>query len=218
MRWLISFYFCIWALQLEAAELHPWLKDKKIGLTISNMSFPENFSKDLKSGFTNKFLVHATMDCGSKMNAQKLIEIGIKYDLWAESFLVTINDDANKPIQTKYSSLNEITSFLEELKLKDLFPIDRLVACKMMTSNVEILLNPIAKEKADKIKRWVAENSVSTPRVNGLTNVGPADAPRSSQIFNKIFEQYSNGATMAAIWKLNLSTKPFMISELPHEK
>jgi hypothetical protein len=218
MRWLVYFLLCFYACQLKAAELHPWLKGKSVGLTISEISYPESLTKDLKSGFTTKFIIQATIDCGSILSIKKFIEIGIKYDLWAETFLVALQIDAGKPIHTTYSSLNDVVALLKELKLRELFPVDRLSTCKDMTSKVDILLNPIAKEKAEKIKRWVTENSISTPQVNGLGNTSYTDAPRSSRIFNEIFEQYSNGASIAAIWKLNLSTKPFILSELPHEK
>ena len=46
-----------------------------------------------------------------------------------------------------------------------------------------------------------------------------AGAPsRSNAIFNKIFEQYAQGADVAATWKESLSSKPFRTGDVGDER
>ena len=81
------------------------------------------------------------------------------------------------------------------------------------TLRVEMLLNPIERERLEAIKKWVIENNISIPAdTSGFSDKRVGNS-RSNEVFNKIFEQYARGAEVAAAWTESLSSKPFKISE-----
>jgi hypothetical protein len=63
------------------------------------------------------------------------------------------------------------------------------------------------------IKKWVAENTT------GPTDMG-AHTSRNKwelDIFNRIFEQYANGADIAAVWREASTSRSFAIGDLVDE-
>jgi hypothetical protein len=76
---------------------------------------------------------------------------------------------------------------------------------------VEILLNPVERERIEAIKKWVAENSTYTPADTTGFSDKRVGSSRSNEIFNKIFEQYAGGAKVVAAWKESAFSKPFKI-------
>jgi hypothetical protein len=77
-----------------------------------------------------------------------------------------------------------------------------------------MLLNPIERERLEAIKKWVIENNTSIPADTSGFSDKRVGSSRSNEVFNKIFEQYAQGADVAASWKESLSSSPFKIPEL----
>jgi hypothetical protein len=77
------------------------------------------------------------------------------------------------------------------------------------------LLDPIEKARMEEIRKWVAENDrPSPPDATSLSAGLPAPRSTSARLFNRIFEQYAAGASVAATWKQTVSSKPFKLEEL----
>src|SRR5262245_5835164 len=69
-----------------AAELTPFLYEEQLCARIVGTSFPENLSKELTSGLTNRILVRVVLSAGGETIGQKSVELAIRYDLWDENF------------------------------------------------------------------------------------------------------------------------------------
>jgi hypothetical protein len=108
----------------------------------------------------------------------------------------------------------DIDAFLAKLELPDLFSTQALPTDGTATLRVDMLLNPIERERLESIKKWVLQNNTSIPTdTSGFSDKRVSNS-RSNEVFNKIFEQYARGADVAATWKLSLSSKPFRVSEV----
>jgi hypothetical protein len=200
------------------AELTPLARDRNLGVSMKGIAYPATFSTDLVSGLTNTLLIHVDLFADSRRVNQKTAAVAIKYDLWDETFTLTVMvNDTVVSVRTR-EKRQQIDEFLADLELPDLFAASEVPKDGNATLRVEMLLNPIERERIDAIKKWVAENSTYTPAdTMGFSDkrVGTA---RSNAIFNRIFEQYAHGADVAASWKESLSSKPFRIGEVGNER
>jgi hypothetical protein len=172
-------------------------------------------SKDLSSGLTNRVVVRIVLTSHTQPLAQRAIDISIKYDLWDEVFQLKMRSNETQVGTNSFSTSQQVIVFLERLKLTNLFPIQSLTDNQELVVNVEVLINPIDRERMDKVRKWVADNSTYIPPNQAGTAVGDSVvSSRPNALFNKIFEQYSAGAVMAAAWKESVASKPFRLSDL----
>ena len=200
------------------AEVTPVSTDHGLGAAIRAIALPPTLPKDLISGLTNTLLIHVTLLSQSEQVDQKTVETAIRYDLWEETFKLTLSVDNVVTVVRPSSTRAEIDAFLSDIRLPDLFPAVELRRDQIATLRVEMLLNPIERERIDAIKKWVADNSTYTPAdTPGFTDKRVGSA-RSNAIFNKIFEQYAHGSDTVAVWKASLSSKPFKIGEVRDDR
>ena len=204
--------------EVRAEELLPFIKGVELGVVIKGTAYPSTLSKDLSSGLTNRILLRVALLDQTQSLDQKAVEIAIKYDLWDETFAMTISIDSEVVHSHTYSNIQDVRSVLTNTKLPSLFKVDDLRANKELTVKVDVLLNPLDRERMERIRKWVAQNSTYTPL--DPTSVGsarPAGSSTSNQIFNKIFEQYTTGTDVAAVWKETITSKPFRLADVPRE-
>jgi hypothetical protein len=200
------------------AELTPIARSHKLGAAIRDIVLPATFPKDLVSGLTNTLLVHVTLFSDSQMLDQRTVVVAMKYDLWDETFALTVTIDGKVISSTTHATRQQIDALLADLELPDLFPASDVPKDRNAVLHVEMLLNPIERERIEAIKKWVAENSTYTPAdTTGFSDKRVGSA-RSNEIFNKIFEQYAGGAKLVAAWKESLSSKPFKLGGLSDER
>jgi hypothetical protein len=201
-----------------AAELAPIVRESKLGVDIKGIALPETFPKDLVSGLTNTFLVHVALFSDSQRLDQTIAAIAIKYDLWDETFALTVTiHGAVISVQAR-STKQQIDAFLADIQLPDLFATSEVPKDRTATLQAEMLLNPIERERIEAIKKWVAQNSTYTPADTTGFGDKRVSSSRSNAIFNKIFEQYARGADVAATWRESLTSKPFKIAETGDER
>jgi hypothetical protein len=201
----------------SAAELTPYLQEQRVGVAIEKMRAPPTLRKDLVSGLTNRVLIKIDLLHNGQPLNRKVVEVSIRYDLWEETFSVDTRIDNAVVSARTYRQLDEVVSVLSNLKLPALFapaPGAQLVL------TAEVLFNPVDKERMDEIRKWVTENSA--PALPDPTNVrpglsSPPPASNSRALFNKLFEQYAAGASVAAAWKDSGTSNRFTLSELPAE-
>jgi hypothetical protein len=200
------------------AELTPLAREHNLGISMKGIAYPATFPKDLVSGLTNTLLIHVALFSDSQRLNQKTAAVAIKYDLWDETFTLTvIINDAVVSVRTQEKK-QQIDEFLADLKLPDLFAASEVPKDGSATLRVEMLLNPIERERIDAIKKWVAENSTYTPADTTGFSDKRVGSSHSNAIFNKIFEQYAHGADVAATWKESFSSKPFRIGDVGDER
>jgi hypothetical protein len=196
------------------AELTPVVREHKIGMHIRGIAWPATLPKDLVSGLTNTLLIHVALFSDSKELDQQTAVIAIKYDLWEETFALTITVNQTVIFTRTDQRQPQIEAFLADLELPELFAAGEVPKEGTATLRVEMLLNPIERERLEAIKKWVMENNTAIPTDTSGFSDKRVGTSRSNEVFNKIFEQYAHGADVAASWKESVSSKPFKIGEV----
>jgi hypothetical protein len=201
-----------------ASELTPFVKDQRLGVVIRTLELPATFPKDLMSGLTNRLLIRVALVSQSQQVVQKTAEVAMKYDLWDEDFAVTLTVSGAVITTQTYSSVMEVRTFLADIRLPGLFARSEVPGASGVILRAEVLLNPIERERMAAIRRWVAQNSTYTPSdTDGFGSERGVGISHSNTIFNRIFEQYSQGMDLVAAWKETVSSKPFNIEEVGSE-
>ena len=195
------------------AEVTGVVRGHTLGVHISGIAWPPTFKKDLVSGLTNRVLIHAALFSDSRRLDEKTAVIAIKYDLWEETFALTVTVNGTE-ISARTEQQPRLDAFLANLELPELFATSELPKDGAATLRVEMLLNPIERERLEAIKKWVIENNTSIPADTSGFSDKRVGSSRSNEVFNKIFEQYAEGADAAASWKGSFSSSPFKIPEL----
>jgi hypothetical protein len=193
-----------------AAEVVVLLMDGKIAARVDSLTFPPSFARELNGGLTNRLYSRVTLAQGDRVLGQKVVETAIRFDVWDQRFSFSTSLD-DTILQTRdLAGLPEVMSELAAMQLPPMFDAAALPRDQPLTLRVEVLLNPIDREKMRMIRRWVAQNS--TPTVGGNPGVSVSNA-----LFNRIFEQYADGSDVAAAWRVTVVSAAFRIDALGHE-
>ncbi|HYM36740.1 MAG TPA: hypothetical protein VET48_15175 [Steroidobacteraceae bacterium] len=203
-----------WSSVATATEVLPFVENRQLCAEIRAIEFPDSLRPDLASGLTNKVLLRISLWSEAKSIGQRNVEIAVKYDLWDEKFRLALRVDDKLMASTDYATVQDVMQFLSNPKLSGLFAINGLET-KVLTLQIDMLLNPIARERLDKVRKWVKENSAYVPDPSARFDRGRiAGGESNNSLFNKIFEQYSSGADVAAIWRTNAVSSSFKLQEL----
>ncbi|HTE43224.1 MAG TPA: hypothetical protein VK629_20545 [Steroidobacteraceae bacterium] len=215
MRWLLLIA-CSSLSIAQAAEIVPLRVQpaNTMGVGVKALALPDTLRKDLSSGLTNRLVLSIKLKVAQLTVSEKLVEVAIKFDLWDERFVVTIDDGVNAST-ISYARVDDVMAALSELRLLDLFELQPLRMNQLHTLHVDALLNPIDKERLDKIRKWVADNSAYTPSGRSSSGTTTAASAGTNAVFNRIFEQYSSSADMAAVWREVAVSPPFTPENLP---
>jgi hypothetical protein len=200
-----------------AVELTPVVRGHTIGVHLAGIAWPATLTKDLMSGLTNTLVMHVALWSDSRRLDQKTAVIAIKYDLWEETFSLTVTADEAVILTRNAETQPQIEAFLANLELPELFAASEIPKDKTATLRLEMLLNPIERERLEAIKRWVLENNTSIPADTSGFSDKRVGASSSNEVFNKIFEQYAGSAEVAATWRESLSSRPFKTSEVEQQ-
>jgi hypothetical protein len=205
-----------------AAELTPLVNGNRVGILIHGLSLPASLNKDLKSGLTNRILIRVTLLADSRVVDRKAVEVDVTYDLWDENFRLTVNLD-HKVVHTEViATIGAVLATVSSPSLPDVFVVSAATREASYTLKGEILLNPIEREKLDKLRKWVEENnSNATATGSGLPDPTGLTAPlpttsASDPLFNRLFEQYARGDDIAAFWHMTLVSSAFTIPGSQH--
>jgi hypothetical protein len=195
-----------------AAELTALRRDHRIGARLQNLDFPEALRKELVSGLTNRLLLRISLRNDGEVLEEAVVEIAVRFDLWEEVFHVATRSSAGESTRLE-PTLDTTLRALDDLQLRDLFDV-AAQSKERMHVHADILLNPIDRERMDKIRQWVAANTTSaTGSSQGTTSTTSA----SSQLFARIFEQYAAGQDVASIWQRSLDSRAFRLDELSND-
>jgi hypothetical protein len=218
---LLLLFLLLAPISAVSADLNPFLQEHRLGVVVTHVRLPPTLQKDLVSGLTNKILIQVVLSQDAKPLTRKLVGIAVRYDLWEETFSMDTRIDDVMVDSKTYRQMEEVVAALGNLRLPGLFTPGQTAQRGELALTAELLFNPVEKERMDEIRRWVAENS--GPALPDPTTVrpglsAPAPASDSRALFNKIFQQYAAGASIAAAWKDAGSSKPFKVEELRDEQ
>ena len=195
----------------QAAEVSVTVTEEKLGARIDAIAFPATLPKELVSGLTNRLYARVSLLDAQAVVGQRAVEISIRYDLWDQRFAVVRAMDGAIAESRDLVTQEEIDALLRALPLPKLFDTASLPPGRDLILRVEVLLNPIGREKMRMIRKWMAQNG--TPEVGGDQGISI-----SNSIFNRIFEQYAEGSDIAAVWRVDLESKAFRLDNLMHER
>lgn len=199
------------ALPVDAAELIPVTEGNYVGAQLRGLRLPDTLRKDLVSGLTNRMLIRMTLAAEGQTMSQSVITLGIKYDLWEETFRMTLAvDDRELPART-FTKIEDVLNVLADLPLNGIFQSSALQPGRMHTLLAEVLFDPIDRERMENIRRWVARNSALP---TGGAQGAPSGSSPSAALFNAIFEQYAAGADIASISRDAATSAPFKPEQL----
>lgn len=215
MRWPARLASILVLIGAEAlgADVSPFLQEQWLGATVANAPFPAGLRKDLTSGLTSRVLVRIALSSDGAVLKQQSAEVTIRYDLWEETFAATIIVGGAVAETNRYPTLDAVIAFLARLRLPRLFRSAELNHNARYVIRAELLLNPIDRERMDQISKWVRENSDDTPL--GPDGVGArVTSSMSTEIFNRLFEQYAKGSDTAAAWHDSAASAAFTLADL----
>ena len=204
----------------RSADLTPFAQEHRVGVIVEKLRMPPGLRKDLVSGLTNRILIRIDFLQEGLPPSRRVAEMTIRYDLWEETFSMDTRIDNELVSAKTCRRVDEVISLLNHIRLPTAFLPDPGAKGSHLMITAEVLFNPMDKERMDEIRKWVAENS--EPALSDPTNVrpglsSPPAASASRALFNKIFEQYAAGASLAAAWRDNGSSTRFKLNELPVE-
>jgi hypothetical protein len=215
LLWSLALLALLAASDVLGAQLTPLLQGGELGVDLKGASLPPTIRKDLMSGLTNRIVIRVSLVSPGQPVIQRLVGFAIKYDLWEETFGVQVDVDDMPVSSSTGQHLDEVIAMLTDLNLPRLFGVDAATAGKRLVLTAEILFDPIEKARMEEIRKWVAENNHSGPPDASSLSAGlPAPRSTSARLFNRIFEQYAAGASVAAAWKQTVTSKPFKLEEL----
>lgn len=207
------------------AELTVSRAGGSITTTLQGLAFPPTLPRDLKSGLTTHLLVHLTLLENGRAEEQKDIDVAVRYDLWDENFPLTETADRTVLRSQVFATLDQVTRFLENITVPRAVPTTRLVPGRTYTLSAQVLLNPIERERMERLKQWVDENSAtekpSTPPFAAPLGDGPSAPPASAtpeSLFDRIFQQYASGQERSSAWRQTLLSAPFTVKDLSRDR
>jgi hypothetical protein len=201
---------------VRGAELAPTLEDGRLGGVLRAVNLPPTIKKDLVSGLTNRIVIRISLLSSRQIVAAATADVAVKYDLWDETFAVNIKNDHSVITRTGHD-VDDVITALANLSLPHLFQADSVPRSGPLQLQAEILFDPIEKARMEEIRKWVEENDhVPPPDAASLSSILPAPRSASARLFNRIFEQYASGASLAATWKQTVVSKPFTMDDLRH--
>ena len=170
---------------IHAANVDPKIDGREVGVVVSDLSLPNTLPQDLASGFENKLLVRVVVLAKSDIVARTNWLITAKYDLWEEKYFVT-RHAADGPVdKMSIQTTPEMVAYLSTLTLHGLFKVAALPPEQDLVMRVELFINPIEREKIDRLREWVAANSAPRGVIDSA-----AYTPKPNDLFNRIFDQY----------------------------
>lgn len=209
MRLVLLAIFLLAARVADSAEVIITRQQGKLGARVLAVTYPPSLAKDLTSGLTNRLFARVTLVDSDKVIEQRAVEIALRYDLWDENFSLASSVNEVVIDSRNLASLAEVEALLGALPLPALFDMGSLPDNRDLTLRVELLLNPIDREKMRMIRKWVAQNTAPT-------DGGDQGITGTNAVFNRIFEQYAD-SDLAAAWRATVSSAAFRVDALKHE-
>ena len=140
----------------KSADLTPFAQEHRVGVIIEKLRLPPGLRKDLVSGLTNRILIRLDFLQEGRPPSRKVAEMTIRYDLWEETFSMDTRIDNEIVSAQKCRRVDEVISLLNHIRLPAVFLPDPRVQDSHLMLMVEVLFNPMDKERMDEIRKWVA--------------------------------------------------------------
>ncbi len=201
------------------------LKNGSTGdLKISGIELPSSqFESDFKSGLSTMMLASVSILSTGKVVAQDTLKLKVYYDLWDELFyLQQLN--GNSKYSSKAKTTNELFKMLESYTFPSLIKMEDLKGEQTISINFVFTVDPITKEKKEKIKKWLAQNQVNTPRGESTASnsktkpIATVASTAGRGIFNQILDSELSAEIESARWIFRFSNKTLSTKDIFNAK
>lgn len=205
MRLVLALLLISMAAFAHSAELTPLTEGDYIGARLRALDFPDSLRKDLRSGLTNKLLLRVTLHESTRTLATSNAQVSLQYDLWDERFHTQLSVNGTLLSTPELRTVEEAIAWLSDLHLPRMFKASARTT--ELTLRAQVLLNPIERERLERIREWVKDNSSYVPLEGAAQGASPEAG--ANAIFNRIFDQYVDGENLAAQWRQEVTSMPF---------
>jgi len=194
-------------------------------LQVSNVPFPlEKFKSDLNSGLSTTLITSLTLFKDNALQTNTHLKFKIYYDLWDEVYYFK-SLDGDKVISTIKFGKGSLNNNLSQYTFSTTFTDDEAKRLSSYTAIFELVVDPINKEKRDKIKKWLAQNQVpaTTSREFSTSNDKlKLDTTTSGTIkrnlFNQILDSELNSELDTGAWNFVTPKMPLLLKVSKNEK
>lgn len=205
----IAFIFLVFCFECIAIEVKSIKEGRQISFLVSDLSFPENFEKSLKSGLSNVYILKQSVWKNGQMVFASDIAVKVIFDLWDELYFVTKEVGSNNSVD-KYSPTSNIVEKLKSYKFTSTLKTSDFKKTDNYEVKVTVILDPITKEKQKKIKTWLAENQVNLTSLSHrepiskqtLSNDQAASTFNTvkTSVFNKVLNSELDSEIVEGAW------------------
>lgn len=162
---LVALLLAVQARAHDPPDTLPWALEARDGHVLAAVDLAPAFPPDLQglvsNGLTNVITLHVGLlrEPGDQAVALFGREIDVLYDVWEETYGVTVKDEATPRGRVRtFRSFLELRAFLAEARAIDLGPVSELGDSRwVLQTRVE--LNPVSKELLDRTREFIANPS-----------------------------------------------------------
>ena len=126
-------------------------------------AFPPDLQKHLSNGLTNVLDLHVALlpEHGQGAVALYVREVDVLYDVWEESYGVTVKDPASpRGRMHAFRRFEELRTFLAEARAVDLGPLSELGRSSWVIQT-RVELNPVSKELLERTREFIANPAMA---------------------------------------------------------
>lgn len=194
-------------------------------LQVSNVPFPqEKFKKDLNSGLSTTLITSLSLFRENALQTKKQLMFKIYYDLWDEVYYFK-SLDGDKVLSTTKLNKTLLNNFLSQYTFPTTITEEESKRISSYTAMFELVVDPINKEKRDKIKKWLAQNQVPATTSSNISTSNDklkVDTTTSGTIkrnlFNQILDSELNSELDSGAWNFVTPKVPLSLKESKNEK
>ena len=192
----------------------PYRSGSQLGIEFEHVGFPtEQLRKDLRSGFTTTVLFRVKVITAGETKSRDFI-VTVFYDLWDEVYRMSRSSSVGRELSS-YKSLDQVLVSLEGNRLTPIGLLSDLPKSGDVRVEISVFLDPIQKDRADVIRKWISENSVNTGFDRGKFN---SLSVHGNPLFRSLLDTYLNEGLSTARWKTSAVSPPFNPASLAGER
>jgi hypothetical protein len=162
----IALFALVVALRPAAAK-DPKIAKRTVGISISDNqlttsfsyrdAFTEKITEKLRSGLPTRIVVQISLEKNGQKKPVRYWArtVSVVYDLWAEVYIVTVEDDRGRR-RAKIQTVEEVIDIAGKISHCRVADVSGLKpGSYRLRSLIEV--NPVSKEMVDDIRRWLAK-------------------------------------------------------------
>lgn len=233
MKALMMVFLFFMPFLAAAMEMRLVQNGSNVDVRIFELDLPmEQLEKDIKSGLSTILVATLITWKKNKLNSKVVMNLKIRYDLWDEAFYLQKTMGKDKSTQ-KMIKKSEVLNFVKSYTFPAVLSLEELRGNNEISFAFGLVMDPISKEKRQKVKKWLAQNQVSIPSSQPQT-VGnsssqatesspPSVEPTTKGAFNRgLFGQLLDSELGSGVdsgkWTYLSQKKSMSIKDLTNEK